>query len=66
MKKTILDGETSILEAIELQDGKGPGEAIIKVLEECSADFAQMEVPSGRVSLFPASLICPALTGDEE
>jgi len=25
------------------QDGKGPGEAIIKVLEECSADFAQME-----------------------
>eukprot|EP00435_Cladocopium_sp_Y103_P051297 s2171_g15.t2 len=26
------------------QDGKGPGEAIIKVLEDCSADFAQMEV----------------------
>lgn len=25
------------------QDGKGPGEAIIKVLEDCSADFAQME-----------------------
>lgn len=48
---------------IELQDGKG-GEANIKDLE-CAADSAQLEVPSGRVLLFPASLIC-AKTGDEK